>query len=270
VMTFFPSLQLALSFVRAMRHDSDQKFLDPIPMMPAALELFDERSLELLRVRQEHGLLAESIPALPHPAHTAVYVEFHADEEALMEKAMEELSSRLETCGGNDQATWLASDEREMEKLHRFRHLVPETVNALIDERRRKTPGLAKLGTDMAVPDRYLEQIVEMYRRDLLAAGLEYVMFGHVGNNHLHVNILPHTLEEYEAGKRLYLQWADEVIRLGGSVSAEHGIGKLKTALLRAMYGDDGIDQMKALKKIFDPAGMLNRGNLFDAAPGFI
>jgi D-lactate dehydrogenase (cytochrome) len=92
---------------------------------------------------------------------------------------------------------------------------------------------------------------------------LEYVIFGHIGNNHVHVNIIPKDMAEYDKGKALYLTWAREVIRRGGSVSAEHGIGKLKIALLREMYGDAGIAAMRAVKASFDPEGLLNRGNLF-------
>ena len=51
-------------------------------------------------------------------------------------------------------------------------------------------------------------------------------------------------------------------MRLDGSVSAEHGIGKLKTDLLRLMYGDQGIAQMRALIECFNPGVRLNRGNM--------
>ncbi|MEI6565024.1 MAG: FAD-linked oxidase C-terminal domain-containing protein, partial [bacterium] len=94
-------------------------------------------------------------------------------------------------------------------------------------------------------------------------AGLEYVVFGHIGNNHLHVNILPRSLREYSLGKDLYLQWARTIIAWGGTVSAEHGVGKFKVALLREMYGAEGIRQMRAVKRSLDPAGILNPGNLF-------
>ena len=92
---------------------------------------------------------------------------------------------------------------------------------------------------------------------------LEYVIFGHIGDNHLHVNILPRSMEEYAVGRRLYLDWARQVIRMGGTISAEHGVGKLKTQLLAEMYGPEGIEQMRAVKRLFDPEFLLNRGNLF-------
>ena len=102
-----------------------------------------------------------------------------------------------------------------------------------------------------------------MYHRDLNAAALEYVMFGHIGNNHIHVNIIPNSLDEYQRGKDLYHQWARAVVSMGGTVSAEHGIGKLKKSMLEIMYGAAGIAEMKRIKNLFDPGNVLNVGNLW-------
>ena len=178
------------------------------------------------------------------------------------------MSELMLQCGGDQAATWLASDTREMRRLQDFRHAVPEAVNLLIDERRKREPRLTKLGTDLAVPNERLEDIIALYRRDLAAAGLEYVMFGHMGDNHIHVNIIPRTFTDYQQGNRLYKAWAASVVRMGGTVSAEHGIGKLKTALLQEMYGETGIAQMRTVKEVFDPAWRLNRGNLFERGSG--
>jgi D-lactate dehydrogenase (cytochrome) len=160
-------------------------------------------------------------------------------------------------------ATWLAGDEKEMIRLKDFRHAVPEAVNLLLDERRRQDPTLTKLGTDLAVPDECLAAVMRLYRDGLEASGLEYVSFGHIGNNHVHVNIIPRDAAEYRRGRELYGAWAREVVAMGGTVSAEHGIGKLKKDLLRTMYGGEGVDQMIKLKRLFDPTGLLNQGNLF-------
>jgi D-lactate dehydrogenase (cytochrome) len=89
------------------------------------------------------------------------------------------------------------------------------------------------------------------------------VIFGHIGNNHLHVNILPRSLQDYNVGKDLYLSWARQVVGMGGTISAEHGVGKFKVALLREMYAEAGIQEMREVKRLFDPEGKLNRGNLF-------
>lgn len=230
---------------------------------PVAIELFDRRALRLLREkRNEYGALA-AIPEPPGDADAAIYCEFHGQDEDALMLAVEALVEDLARCGGGEDDTWTATDERAMQRLKDFRHAIPEAVNLTIDERRRAHPSLTKLGTDMAVPDEQLEAVMRMYHAALDPSGLEYVMFGHIGNNHVHVNIIPRDADEYERGRAVYLSWAREVIRMGGTISAEHGVGKLKVALLREMYGDEGIGQMQSLKRLFDPEGVLNRGNLF-------
>ena len=255
VTAFFPSEATAVAFVKALRGQAPA-------VQPAAIEFFDARALGLLRLQKASNAAFAGIPGMPESWHTAVYVEYHGAEDPVAE-AVAAMSGLMLAAGGSEDATWIATNAAELERLKFFRHAVPEAVNLLIDERRRQEPGLTKLGTDMAVPDRCLDEALRMYHAGLDETGLDHVMFGHIGNNHLHVNILPHTLHDYAVGKDLYLRWARRTIALGGTVSAEHGIGKFKVALLREMYGDAGIHEMRDVKRVFDPAGLLNRGNLF-------
>jgi D-lactate dehydrogenase (cytochrome) len=255
VTAFFPSEAAAVTFVKTVR-------AQPEAALPVAVEFFDRRALDLLRGQKAANPAFAEIPPMPAAWHTAVYVEYHGAEDAVME-AVEAMSALMTAAGGADDATWIATGEAELERLKYFRHAVPEAVNLLIDERRRQTPGLTKLGTDMAVPGPCLDEVLAMYHAGLEGAGLDHVIFGHIGNNHLHVNILPRTMQDYAAGKDLYLQWARRVIAMGGTVSAEHGIGKFKVALLREMFGDQGVYEMREVKRAFDPEGILNRGNLF-------
>ena len=80
------------------------------------------------------------------------------------------------------------------------------------------------------------------------------------------MNILPRDEREFALGKELLLEWAREVTAMGGAVSAEHGVGKIKRDFLLAMYGEDHVREMASLKLQLDPAGRLGRGNLFDEA----
>jgi len=246
---FQPSEKAALEFVRILR-ESEPK--------PVAIEFFNHDALDLLRAAD----LAD-IPTLKPHFHTAVYLEFHASDSGLLDERAEFVFETMVALGADEEDCWVAEGEAESGPLKAFRHAVPETVNALIDERRKNVPGLTKLGTDMSVPDSKLESAMELYNEGLKPTGLESVIFGHIGNNHLHVNILPRNMEEYEKGGALYLFWADRVVAMGGSVSAEHGIGKLKVSLLERMAGAPGITEMKKLKAVFDPAGRFNRGALF-------
>ena len=89
--------------------------------------------------------------------------------------------------------------------------------------------------------------------------------FGHIGDNHIHINLLPSNPQELEKGKEIYALMAGRVVELKGSVSAEHGIGKLKHRYLEMAYGTAGIDEMRRVKRFFDPHFLLNRNNMFSA-----
>jgi len=228
---------------------------------PVALEFFDSRALKLLREQKEENPAFAELPAAPQDQGAAIYVEYHGKDEAQIEEQVFSMAELMVKCGGDEDSTWMATNTGELERLKSYRHALPEVVNLIIDERRKEYPGLMKLGTDMAVPDSGLQQILALYNRDLETSGLEYVKFGHIGNNHIHVNILPRSLEEYDQGRSLYSRWADAVVDLGGTISAEHGIGKLKRDLLARMFGPEAIKQMQALRQIFNPKDLLNAGN---------
>ncbi|MDM7923742.1 MAG: FAD-linked oxidase C-terminal domain-containing protein, partial [Pyrinomonadaceae bacterium] len=96
------------------------------------------------------------------------------------------------------------------------------------------------------------------------ASGIEYVIFGHIGDCHLHANLLPKNDEEAERARHLYGRFVAQAIMVGGTVSAEHGIGKLKSKYLYVMMGERYLNEMGELKRALDPKGTLGRGNMFD------
>ncbi|WP_297182038.1 FAD-binding oxidoreductase [uncultured Enorma sp.] len=228
----------------------------------AALEYFDPAALDVLRRARATGSAFAALPELPESFGCCLFVELQAasGEEAMED--VERLGKLVEEVGGDTSASWVARTAVDRETLRFFRHAVPESVNMLIDERRRREPAITKLGSDMSVPDEHLADVMALYRSTLAEAGLEAAAWGHIGNNHLHVNILPRTREEFTRGKELFCRWAREVTAMGGAVSAEHGVGKIKRDFLKIMYGEDAIAQMVHLKLAFDPAAQLGRGNL--------
>lgn len=117
----------------------------------------------------------------------------------------------------------------------------------------------------MSAPDGKLREAVALYRSGLREYGLDSAVWGHIGDNHLHVNILPRGGEDFKKGKELFAVWAREISRMGGSVSAEHGVGKIKAPFLEVMYGRGHIIEMAETKRAFDPHFIFGRGNLFGA-----
>ena len=91
----------------------------------------------------------------------------------------------------------------------------------------------------------------------------EAELFGHIGDSHLHLNLLPANKMELDQARDIYKQLARQAVSFGGTVSAEHGIGKIKKELLAEMVGKEVISSFQCLKKHLDPNWILGRSNLF-------
>lgn len=222
---FFDADAEALEAVNAWRH------LDTLRM----IEYFDRNSLKLLRTRYSE---------VPERAGSAVLIELEGSD------IPEQLENRIA------EDSWFATNDQDRERFRQFRHALPEMVN---DTMRRR--GFLKLASDYAVPLDRNGEMLELYRERL--KGFDYVIFGHIGDAHVHVNLLPLSEEQFEAGKQALLDLAKQVVRLGGTVSAEHGLGKRKAHLLEIQYSAEHIAAMKSIKRRLDPQWLLGRGNLF-------
>ncbi|MBI5569842.1 MAG: FAD-binding oxidoreductase [Desulfomonile tiedjei] len=149
----------------------------------------------------------------------------------------------------------VALDEKQVRGWRNERKGVPEKLNEMIG------PGMVKIGMDFAVPPSQLPWLMDLYD-GMLPAGKSFV-FGHIGNAHLHVNLVPESPEEAREFRTLYTTIAREVIDKGGSLSGEHGIGKLKHDALQMMLGGEGIVEIARIKQVLDPYSILNRNNMF-------
>ena len=250
---FFESEECALSFVHLLRGEASAA--------PQAIEFFGTDTLEMLRDAQDSGAALTGMTKIP--SGCAVYTEFASKNREDLEPLCSVLGSLITEAGGDPADSWFAFRGPDMVRLKEFRHAAPVCVNERVSEIRKSHPSITKLGTDMSVPDSRLDEVFAMYRRDLAREGFQTSLFGHIGNNHLHCNIIPRDEEEYLRGKELYTRWAEEIVRMGGSVSAEHGIGKLKTWLLKKLYTEEELNAMFELKRLFDPQLRLNPGNIF-------
>jgi D-lactate dehydrogenase (cytochrome) len=225
---YFPTRATMLDFVVRARS-----------MGPRAIEYFDRFSLELIRGR---------VPDVP-VADSAILLEIEHDGEPPLDAWFDALSESLL------EETIVADDDAGRARLHAVRHALPATVNEIIARN-----GVQKVGTDFAVPDAALPEMLDAYDQ----AGMPTVCFGHIGNSHLHLNFLPSNLEELAEARRRYTALARHAVALGGTVSAEHGIGRLKKAHLAMMVDPAVLAGWRTLKRAVDPAWILGRGVLFD------
>ncbi|MFO7707289.1 MAG: FAD-binding oxidoreductase [Desulfobacterales bacterium] len=255
VVQFLKADDQAIAMVEALRADPRIR-LD-------FLEFYSETAVDLLRRRQERDTRSVGTPAIPKTAGAALFFELDFDP-ADRSVQMDALEAATQRCGASITDSWSAYENRELDRLKNFRHILPETINALIAERKKKHPGLHKLGTDLAVPDERLADMWAVYRDALAGAGLEWAAFGHIGNNHLHINIMPRDMGDLTKALGLYQMFAEKAVAFGGTVSAEHGIGKLKSKFLKTMYSESEIEQMRAVKRALDPQLLLNPGNIFE------
>ena len=187
-----------------------------------------------------------SLAMMDVPQQAALMIEIEGDADIDMGNALESDS-------------WFATSAADRERFRVFRHTLAEKAN----DRVRRT-GFVKFGTDYAVPLDKNREMMAIYRRvmDQDAPG-RYVIYGHIGDAHVHVNSFPETRQQFERGKDVMTDLAREAVRLGGTVGAEHGLGKRKAHLLEIQYPPQQIEAMKAVKRRFDPAWLLGQGTLF-------
>jgi len=252
VMAFFPSEDDAVNFVYDIRAPDSKVKMD-------FLEYFDPYAIKMIKEKASSAGI--KVPAMKEDTKAIIFFEF-SYTEADMEEMIMALEEVLNKNNTSSESSWAGLDRSELEKMKTVRHFVPETVNGLIAQRKAEFHKVHKIGTDMAVPDEALKDYLKFYRSTLEEQGMEYVIFGHIGNNHLHVNMIPRNNEEVDQGMDNYMLFARRAVELGGTVAAEHGIGKLKRAFLEVMYGEKGISEMQAVKRVLDPKWIINQGNM--------
>lgn len=252
---FLASFEQVMACVRQLRNHA--------VATPVAMEYFDRHALDLIREKRAADGAGSAIVALPNDIRYALYLEnfcSNDDELGAVYEAYEAVAADL---GISLDETWAGFDEQTLEAMRIFRHAVPEMINQRIGQRKARDSRIRKLSTDMAVPLDRFEEMYNEYVQALEAAGIAYVVFGHIGDGNVHVNALPVSGEDVEKAHFLFQQFAHQAVAYGGSVSAEHGIGRLKKKLLCIQYAEASISAMRRVKEVLDPEWIMNPGVLF-------
>jgi FAD/FMN-containing dehydrogenase len=231
---------------------SDAAALDAVETWPRGLrmlEYMDDHSLRLLRARY---------PEIPAEAAAALLIEQELESED--DPDVDAWIDRIEASGALAEASWFASSPADRERFRRFRHALPEIVNDTV-----RRSGALKMNTDYAVPLARNREMLARYREclDREFPG-RYVLFGHIGDAHVHVNLFSDPADPGRATAALR-SLARQAVELGGTVSAEHGLGKRKADLLQLQYAPEHLEAMCAVKRRLDPGNILGRGTLFPA-----
>jgi D-lactate dehydrogenase (cytochrome) len=189
----------------------------------------------------------------------AVYIQAPLPDR-LAADAAEEWLALLEkaACGVNLDAVMLLDNERDRALFMDARHSMPAHAVELVQRR-----GTFTLMTDTVVPPArfadFLEDAHALIRRETL----DYLTFGHLGDCHLHITLLPEK-DQVAAAAAVYDRIVDLSAARGGVYSGEHGTGKRKRADFLKCYGPGAAEQIRRCKAALDPLFLLNRGNVVE------
>lgn len=209
-------------------------------IVPCAAEFFDRHALACMM----------SALGIAREAEAGLLLELDGVEAGIDAQ----LESLLELLGPAAAELLLATDEAQRRKLWEARRVLSHSV---------KKRFARWVSEDVAVPPGRLPELVEAIERLRHDTGLEILCYGHAGDGNLHVNFLYHQVEERPQVEQAVEALFRQVIRLGGTLSGEHGIGLSKRAYLGLEQAPELLRAQWALKKALDPRGILNRGKVF-------
>ena len=219
-------------------------------LLPAAIEFMDAGAIDASR-----RFLEREMPFPDAGAHLIVEVDGHTEDAVRADyEAIGEL------CLALGAADVLVADTRAaQEDLWKARRVVGEAVKS-------QNRDVAK--QDVVVPHMAIPELVARLGAIGAQAGAPVICFGHAGDGNVHVNILRAGLDDeaWQAAKsQVFPALIGEVYRLGGVLSGEHGIGWLKKKHLAQVLPAKHLELMRGIKRVFDPAGILNPGKIFDS-----
>lgn len=247
LISFFQNIDSCMSFVDKVRDISIKDVSNKI-LSSRVIEYFDLNSI---------NLLIPFYPNIPENAVAAIWTEQETDElniDISIEKWYELISNYSELADDS----WVAVTYTEHEKQKDFRHRLPLLVNEKLINNNQ-----IKLATDTAIPNESFKEYSNYIFQLLENSRLDHAVYGHIGDCHLHCNLFFNPDEKILA-EELYFKLLRYAVELGGTISAEHGIGKIKRKYMGIMYSENELEQFKLIKKVFDPKGLLCKGNIIE------
>ena len=164
-------------------------------------------------------------------------------------------------CGIHEEKILLLNNPRNWRTFFEARHSIP--ANALKKTRQLDTWSIL---TDTIVPPENFQELLNSAHALLQKSKIEYLLFGHLGDCHLHFHLIP-TRDQQPKALEAYNQIVEKSAKLGGVYSAEHGTGKRKRPDFLRCYGQGAVDQVHLTKSVMDPDFLLNRGNVIKFNP---
>ena len=240
----FPSESDALSFVIAARQSAT--------LSPRCLEFLDRGAFAIARDAAQDPAWAVSAKAL-------IYTELAGDDSD--EPPLDAWLALASAHHASEDDIRVYEGESALRDARRLRHAVPATMHERAAPHRAN--GGRRISTDWAVPYHRLGDALAASRQAVESRGLSQpVTFGHAGNGHPHQNFIARDSAELERITDAVSETLRAVLGLGGTVAAEHGIGKIKSRWLPLQMSATQQAMMRAIKRELDPLNLLARGNI--------
>jgi D-lactate dehydrogenase len=210
------------------------------PVTPCALELMDRGAIDMIRGYQDLGL-TEAVSAL-------LMIEIDGPRHGLGQ-AVDAVAAAAAVDGLIGIAR--ATDATAAADLWRARRALSPALRNVAPK---------KINEDVVVPVSRIPALIDGLGELAARHGITIVNFGHAGNGNIHVNLLvdPDDAAELARAERCLDETFDLVLRLGGTLSGEHGVGLVKREFVRREIDPASLRLMRDLKRVFDPNGILN------------
>ena len=220
-------------------------------VIPCALEFMDRRSIEA--IRSAPNKIAGAANDLPANTQALLMVETDGTSREVPQQ-IQALKAALSGTGLLEVREGVSRNE--VQALWAARKSLSHAV---------KQYAPLKINEDVVVPVSRLADFVEFLDQQGNRYRFPIVSFGHAGNGNLHVNLMVHpdNAQEMAQARTCRKEILETVLNLGGTLSGEHGIGTEKRAYIGMELDSNMLGLMRAVKKQFDPAGILNPGKLF-------
>ncbi len=223
-------------------------------IVPSGMEFMERDAIELTMKYLDEVLHKPVSIDLPDHIHAHLIIELDGNDEEVLMRDAETITQVLENYETGE--VYFAESAEEKESLWRLRRNVSPGVNSY---------SLTK-SEDVVVPRGNLPALVTSIKAIGDRLGFRSVCYGHVGDGNLHVNIMKENLPDAYWHKEVNEGIADifrEVVRLGGTLSGEHGIGIAKRPYMHLAMQETNLQLMRGIKTVFDPNGILNPGKIF-------
>lgn len=278
----FASRRAALDCVRRLRTDAQatRRSGDKNGIDVSAIEDMDARCLDLLR---EDGSDMQNGVSFPPGTAVAMLVVLELDPATSSAEAFDLIGRArdgnapnsplvrfcrlLDSFGVLDHVEIaVPGDATRAAQLMAVREAVPAAVNQRVGRAKQHVDArIEKTAADLIVPFDRIEELLNFCDAEFARRGLDTAVWGHISDGNVHPNVIPRSMADVESGKEAIAAFGREAIRLGGSPLAEHGVGRnaVKQQLLVDLYGRDGIEDMRRVKRAIDPEWKLAPGVLF-------